>query len=232
MADALPYLTLTRSDIAYVVQQLCLHMHSPHDVHMAMLKRVLLYIKGTPSIGIRLTAMTSPSLTAYSDANWAGCPDTRRSTSGFCIFLGDTLISWSSKRQTTVSRLSAKAEYRGVTNTVAECSRIRSLISELGSPLNAATVAFRNNVSTIYMSQNLMHHKRTKHIELDIHFVWEKVSFSEVRVLHVPSSRLFADMFTKGLPSVLFMEFRDNLCASCTDVETVGGTWSPTASRH
>ena len=103
IAGALQYLTLTRPDIAYAVQQLCLHMHSPHDIHVAMLKRVLRYVKGTPSIGIQLRAMTSPTLTAYSDADWAGCPDTRHSTSGFCIFLGDALVSWSSKRQTTVS---------------------------------------------------------------------------------------------------------------------------------
>jgi hypothetical protein len=110
IAGVLQYLTLTRPDIAYAVQQLCLHMHAPHDIHVAMLKRVLRYIKGTPQIGIQLRAMTSPTLTAYSDADWPGCPDTRRSTSGFCVFLGDALVSWSSKRQTTVSRSRVQAQ--------------------------------------------------------------------------------------------------------------------------
>jgi len=85
-------------------------------------------------------------------------------------------------------RSSAKAEYRGVANTVAECSWLRSLLGELGSPLDASTIVFCDNVSTIYMSRSLVHHKRTKHIELDIHFVRDKVSLGEVRVLHVPSS--------------------------------------------
>jgi hypothetical protein len=109
-----------------------------------------------------------------------------------------------------------------VANVVAECSWLRSLLDELGCPLDAATVMFCDNVSTIYMSRNPVHHKRTKHIELDIHFVWEKVSLGEVRVLHVPSSRQFADVFTKGLPMTLFMDFRGSLYASNADAEPVG----------
>jgi hypothetical protein len=214
---------LTRPDIAYAVQQLCLHMHSPHDVHVAMMKRVLRYVKGTPNIGIQLRPSSSPSLTAYSDADWAGCPDTRRSTSGFYIFLGDALVSWSSKRQTTVSRSSAEAEYRAVANAVAECSWLRSLLGELGCLLPSATVIFCDNVSTVYMGGNPVHHKRTKHIELDIHFVREKVAIGEVRVLHVPSSRQFTDVFTKGLPSTLFLNFRHSLCTDTVDAASAGG---------
>nr|CAB3463731.1 unnamed protein product [Digitaria exilis] len=210
MAGALQYLTMTRPDIAYAVQQLCLHIHAPHDVHATMLKRVLRYIKGTPSVGVHLRATSSSSLTAYSDADWAGCPDTRRSTSGFCVFLGDSLVSWSSKRQPTVSRSSAEAEYRGVANAVAECSWLRSLLGELGCPVGSATIVFCDNVSAVYMSRNPVHHKRTKHIELDIHFVREKVALGEVRVLHVPSSGQFADVFTKGLPTALFIDFSNN----------------------
>jgi histone deacetylase 1/2 len=206
IAGVLQYLTLTRPDIAYVVQQLCLHMHAPHDIHVAMLKRVLRYIKGTPQIGIQLRAMTSPTLTAYSDADWLGCPDIRRSTSGFCVFLGDALVSWSSKRQTTVLRSSAETEYRGVANAVAVCSWMRSLLGEFGCALPSATIVLCDNVSTIYMSRNPVHHKRTKHIEFDIHFVREKVAVGEVRVLHVPSARQLADVFTKGLPSSLFFD--------------------------
>jgi hypothetical protein len=97
LAGALQYLTITRPDIAYAVQQVCLRMHEPPDVHLTMLKRILRYVKGTPHLGIQLHAVSSPTITAYSDADWARCPDTRRSTSGFCVFLGSSLISWSSK---------------------------------------------------------------------------------------------------------------------------------------
>jgi len=154
-----------------------------------MLKRILRYVKGTAHLDIQLHAISSPTITAYSDADWAGCPDTRRSTSGFCVFLGSSLISWSSKRQTTISRSSAEAEYRAIANAVSECSWLRQLLGELLYKVHTATVAFCDNISSVYMSRNPVHHRRTKHIELDIHFVREKVAIGELRVTHVPSAR-------------------------------------------
>ncbi|KAK1647950.1 hypothetical protein QYE76_065755 [Lolium multiflorum] len=123
-------------------------------------------------------------MVAYSDADWAGCPDTRRSTSGFCVYLGDNLVSWSSRRQPTVSRSSAEAEYRGVATVVAETCWLRSLLQELRRPVNTATIVYCDNVSAVYLSANPVQHRRTKHIELDIHFVREKVAIGAVRVLH------------------------------------------------
>ncbi|XP_021315116.1 uncharacterized protein LOC110434728 [Sorghum bicolor] len=109
-------------NIAYAMQQVCLHMHSPQDVHQTMLKCILRYVKGTTRLGIQPRCAPTLTITAYSDADWAGCPDTRRSTSGFCVFFSNSLISWSSKQQTTISRSSAKAEYRAIANAVSECS--------------------------------------------------------------------------------------------------------------
>jgi hypothetical protein len=188
-----------------------------------MLKRVLRYVKGTTSFGIQLQASSTPAITAYTDADWAGCPDTRRSTSGFCVFVGDSLVSWSSKRQPTVSRSSAEAEYRGIANAVAECTWIRHLLDELYVNVPKATIAYCDNVSSVYMSKNPVHHRRTKHIELDVHFVREKVAMGKLRVLHVPSSCQLADIFTKGLPRVLFTEFRDNLAVGSPDGAIAGG---------
>ncbi|KAD5508773.1 hypothetical protein E3N88_16476 [Mikania micrantha] len=148
LAGALQYLTFTRPDITYAVQQICLFMHQPHDPHFAFLKRVLRYLQGTIDYGIRLTRSTTQSLVAYSDADWAGCPDSRRSTSGYCVFLGDNIISWSSKRQSTISRSSAEAEYRGVSNAVAETTWLRNLLLELHIPLKQASVIYCDNVST------------------------------------------------------------------------------------
>ena len=110
IAGALQYLTLTRPDISYAVQQICLFMHQPRDTHMQLIKRVLRYLRGTTHFGLQLYRSPSLDLVAYTDADWAGCPDTRKSTSGFCVFLGNSLISWSSKHQPTVSRSSAEAE--------------------------------------------------------------------------------------------------------------------------
>ena len=120
IAGALQYITLTRPEISYAVQQICLHMHDPRDSHFNLIKRILRYLKGTLDLGLTLHSSSSHQLVAYLDADWAGCPDTRRSTSGFCVFLGDNLISWSSRRQPTVSRSSAEAEYRAVAAVVAE----------------------------------------------------------------------------------------------------------------
>jgi hypothetical protein len=118
-AGALQYITLTRPDIAHAVQQACLYMHAPREPHLNLVKRILRYLKGTLDLGLRLHATPATSLAAYSDVDWAGYPDTRRSTSGYCIYLGDNLVSWSSKRQATVSRFSAEAEYRAVAHAVA-----------------------------------------------------------------------------------------------------------------
>ncbi|WVZ70679.1 LOW QUALITY PROTEIN: hypothetical protein U9M48_019322 [Paspalum notatum var. saurae] len=140
LAGALQYLTFTRPDIAYAVQQVCLHMHAPREPHLAALKRILRYIRGTLDLGLLLRPSASPDLVVYSDADWAGCPDTHKSTSGYAVFLGDTLVSWSSKRQATVSRSSAEAEYRAVANAVAEASWLRQLLMELDAPLRRSTL--------------------------------------------------------------------------------------------
>jgi hypothetical protein len=222
-AGALQYLTLTRPDIAHAVQQACLYMHAPREPHLSLVKRILRYLKGTLDLSMHLSRSSTSSLTAYSDADWAGCPDTRRSTCGYCVYLGDNLVSWSSKRQTTVSRSSAEAEYRAVAHAVAECCWIRQLLGELHHPLTTATVVFCDNVSTVYMASNPVQHRRTKHIEIDIHFVREKVSLGQVRVLHVPSSHQYADIMTKGLSSQMFSDFRSNLCVFPLDAQLEGG---------
>jgi hypothetical protein len=109
------------------------------------------------------------------------------------------LISWSSKRQGTVSRSPAEAEYCVVAHDVAETFWLRQLLSELRRPIEQATIVYCDNISAIYMSGNHVQHWRTKHIEIDIHFVRDKVALGQVRVLQVPSTTQFADIFTKGL---------------------------------
>jgi hypothetical protein len=223
LAGALQYLTLTRPDIAYAVQQVCLFMHDPRESHLVLIKRILRYMKGTLSDGLHLGSGSIDSLTAYSDADWAGCPDSRRSTSGFCVYLGDNLVSWSSKRQTTVSGSSAEAEYRAVASAVAECCWLRQLLQELHISIASVTVVYCDNVSAVYMTANPVHHRRTKHIEIDIHFVREKVSLGQVRVLHVPSAHQYADIMTKGLPVQLFTDFKTSLGVRGASLATAGG---------
>jgi hypothetical protein len=198
LAGALQYLTLTRPDISYAVQQVCLFMHDPWDAHYNLIKRIMRYIKGTSHYGLQFHKSATHELIAYSDADWAGCPDTRKSTSGFCVFLGSNLVSWSSRRQPTVSRSSAEAEYRAVANCIAESCWIRQLLQELHHTPTKTTVVYCDNVSAMYMSSNPVQHQRTKHVEIDLHFVRDRVALGEARVLHVPTSSQFADIFTKG----------------------------------
>jgi hypothetical protein len=211
LAGALQYLTFTRPDITYAVQQVCLHMHDPREPHLTALKRLLRYLRGTVDYGLLLHRSSSAELVVYTDADWAGCPDTRRSTSGYAVFLGGNLVSWSSKRQPVVSRSSAEAEYRAVANGVAEASWLRQLLAELHSPLAKSTLVYCDNVSAVYLSTNPVQHQRTKHVEIDLHFVRDRVAIGDVRVLHVPTTSQFADIFTKGLPSAIFSEFRSSL---------------------
>ena len=198
-------------------------MHNPRDSHMALVKRILRYIRRTTTMGLHLHGSSSPNIVVYSDVDWAGCPDTRRSTSGYCEFLGDSLVSWSSKRQPIVSRSNAEAEYRVDPNAGAECCWLRQLLGELHCGITKATIVYCDNVSVVYMTANPVHHRRTKHIELDIHFVPEKVVLGKVRVLHVPTSQQFADVITKGLPSSTFNAFRISLCVDYDDASTAAG---------
>ena len=211
LAEVLRYLTFTRLDLTYAVQQICLHMHDPRESHLAALKRLLRYVRGTVDLGLGLHRSSSAELVVYTDADWAGCPDTRRSTSGYAVFLGGNLVSWSSKRQPVVSRSSAEAEYRAVVNGVAEAAWLRQLLGELRSLLTKTTLVYCDNVSAVYLSTNPVQHQRTKHVEIDLHFVRDRVAIDDVQVIHVPTTSQLADIFTKGLPSSTFSEFRSSL---------------------
>nr|GFA30772.1 ribonuclease H-like domain-containing protein [Tanacetum cinerariifolium] len=175
-----------------------------------------------PDISYLYSSRTS-TLVAYSDADWAGCPTKHLSTSGYCVFIGNNLLSWSSKTQFTISRSSAEAEYRGVANAVAETCWLRHLLCELYIPLSTATLVYCDNVSAVYLFSNPVQHQRTKHIEIDIHFVCDLVSTGRIRVLHVPSHCQYVDIFIKGLPTTLFDEFRSSLSVRSSPTQTAGG---------
>jgi hypothetical protein len=136
IAGALHYLTFTQSDIAYAVQQMCLH--SRHS--------------------------SSSDIIVYTDADWAGCPDTRRFTSGYTVFLGDNLVSWSAKRQTVVSRSNAEAEYRAIANDMVEATWLRQLLHELQTPSSRCTLVYCDNISVVYLFTNPIQHQCTKYV--------------------------------------------------------------------
>jgi hypothetical protein len=124
------------------------------------------------------------------------------------------LVSWSSKRQQTVSRSNAEVEYRAVGNAVAEVTWLRQLLHELHFCPQRSTLVFCDNISAVYLSTNPVQHQCTKHVEIDLHFVRDMVTTGEIRVLHVPTTSQYADIFTKGLPTSVFTEFRSSLNVS------------------
>jgi hypothetical protein len=170
IVGALQYVTLTRPDIAYSINQLCQHMHAPTTTHLTAAKRVLRYLKGTLNSG--LYVCKGPiTLTAFCDADWAGNPDDRRSTTGYGVFLGPNLISWSAKKQHIVSRSSTEAEYRSLSLTTAELFWLRMLLKELQISLPSPPVIWCDNSSALALASNPVFHARTKHIEVDVHFI-------------------------------------------------------------
>ncbi|KAI5328675.1 hypothetical protein L3X38_028072 [Prunus dulcis] len=139
------------------------------------------------------------TLHGFSDADWAGCPDTRRSTTSFFVFLGPNLISWSAKKQHTVSHSSAKAEYQSLAHVCADTTWISYLHHELAIPSSGPTLLICDNMSTTHMASNPVFYARTKHIELDYHFIREHILSFSHRVHFVLSADQLADIFTKGL---------------------------------
>ena len=125
------YLTLTRPDISFAVNKVCQFLSQPTDVHWEAVKCILRYVKGTLHTGLKFRKAASTSISIFTDADWAWYPNDRRSTGGFAIFVGPNLISWSSKKQPTVSRSSTEAEYKALANGAAEAIWVESLLKEL-----------------------------------------------------------------------------------------------------
>ncbi|KAJ0836346.1 putative RNA-directed DNA polymerase [Helianthus annuus] len=211
IVGALQYLTITRPDLAYAVNQACQFLHTPTEHHFQLVKRILRYIKGTISHGLVFQQSKHTTLLGYSDADWARCIETRRSTYGYSIFLGGNLVSWSAKKQPTVSRSSCESEYRAMANTAAEIIWITHLLRELHALPPDRPTLLCDNRSALFMSQNPVSHKRAKHIDLDYHFVRELVMFGKLHTRFVPTKLQLADIFTKSLPKPQFEHFRELL---------------------
>lgn len=195
------YLTITRPDISYTVHVLSQFMYSPIDVQYQAAIRVLRYLSGSSSQSIFLTNTSNAQLTAYCDSDWAGCPTTRRSTSGFCILLGTSPLSWKAKRQTIVARSSAEAEYRAMALTICEIMWLKQLLKDLGLTNTLPTTLYCDNNAALSIALNPVHHERMKHIEIDNHFIREKVHDKTIQPQYIPSHSQLADIFTKVLPT-------------------------------
>jgi hypothetical protein len=211
IVGGLQYLTITRPDLSYAVNRVCQFLHDPHDSHWAAVKRILRYIKLTGHHGLHIRPATDMLLSAFSDADWAGDSDDRRSTGGYALFFGGNLIAWSARKQATVSRSSTESEYKSLANVTTELIWIQSVLQEIGVNLRRSPVLWCDNLGATYLSSNPVFHARTKHIEVDFHFVRERVSKKLLQIRFISSKDQIADIFTKPLPLPAFQACRRNL---------------------
>ncbi|KAG7578201.1 Integrase catalytic core [Arabidopsis thaliana x Arabidopsis arenosa] len=226
LAGKLQYLTITRPDIQFAVNFICQRMHSPTVSDFGLLKRILRYIKGTLGMGLPIKRNSTLALSAFSDSDWAGCKSTRRSTTGFCILLGSNLISWSAKRQPTVSNSSTEAEYRALTYAAREVTWISSLLRDLGIPQYLPTQVYCDNLSAVYLSANPALHSRSKHFDTDWHYIREQVALGLIETHHIPAALQLADVFTKSLPRRGFIDLRGKLGVSSSPTPSLRGSVS------
>jgi len=164
IVGALQYMTLTRPDISFAVNKVCQYLHSPTTLHWTAAKIILRYLRHTLGVGLKIQKSMSMLVSGFSDADWAGCVDDRRSTGGFAVFLGSNLISWSARKQATVSRSSTEAEYKSVANATAEIMWVQKLLEELGVKTPKAARLWCDNIGATYLSANPVFHARTKHM--------------------------------------------------------------------
>lgn len=175
-----------------------------------------------PAQGILLTSASSAVIQAYSDSDWANCPVTRRSTSGFCLLLGNSPVSWKFKKQNVVARSTVEAEYRAMALTACEITWLTALLKDMGlSNLPPATLNC-DNQAALSIAANPIMHERTKHIEVDCHFVRDKVKSGDIQTAHVPSQSQLADLLTKPLSVKQHYFLLDKLGAANTPAQLEG----------
>jgi histone deacetylase 1/2 len=182
---------------------------------MTVVKRFLRYLCHTAKFGLHFRSDPSTVLAAFSDANWVGCPDDQRSMGRHAIYFGPNLIAWSARKQATISQSSTKAEYMVVANATAEIIWVQSLLRELGVSQSCPLVLWCDNIGATYLSSNPVFHARTKHIEVDFHFVREWVTQKLLQIKFISSKYQFADIFMKPLPLPMFEGYRRNLNILC-----------------
>lgn len=199
MIGKLLYLTITRPDIAHTVRTLSQFLQKPKPQHWHAALRVLRYIKTQSGLELLMSSQKKMQLTYFCDADWAACPNTIRSVTGYLLKLGDSLISWKSKKQAIISRSSAEAAYRSLACFTAKIVWLTNLFKELNIQIEEEVSVFSNSKAALQIATNPIFHERTKHIEIDCHFIREKIQQCLISTMYIPTQHQQADILTKAL---------------------------------
>jgi len=221
------YLTLTRPDISYAVQHLSQFLRSLAEPHYQAVVHVLRYLKGTVNKGLFYPADCDLCLHAYCDADWGSCRFSARSVTGYCVFLGSSLISWKTKKQKTVAKSSAEAEYMAMSATTSELEWIAQLLQDFCIPLHLPIPLYCDNKAAMHIAANPVFHERTKHLRIDCHYTRDKLLEGFLQTSYVPSRNQLADMFTKRLG-----ELHLDLAKQTRDPKPEPNNPNPYPNRH
>ncbi|KAE8681376.1 hypothetical protein F3Y22_tig00111330pilonHSYRG00435 [Hibiscus syriacus] len=197
LVGSLPYRTCTRPNILHAVGLVSRYMESPTTTHFKAAKRILRYLKGTIDFGLFYLVSNDYKLVGYSDSDWGGDIDNRRSTTGFVFFMGDTAFTWMSKKQSIVTLSTCEAEYVTATSCICHAIWLRNLLKDITLIQEEPTKICVDNKSAIALSKNLVFHDRSKHIDIRYHYIWECVARKDVEVEYVKSQDQVVDIFTK-----------------------------------
>ncbi|KAJ4781946.1 polyprotein [Rhynchospora pubera] len=212
LVGSLRYLTCTRPDILYAVGLVSRFMEEPRTTHWKAIKRILRYIQGTLSLGLFYDSSANDfGVCGYSDSDWGGDTDDRKSTSGFVFYVGNTAFTWLSKKQPIVTLSTCEAEYVAAATCVCHAIWLRQLLKEMNFAQEDATQIYLDSKSAIELAKNPVHHERSKHIDVRYHFIREQVKMKNIELIHVKSEDQVADIFTKPLPIKLFEKFKNLL---------------------
>ncbi|XP_038895891.1 secreted RxLR effector protein 161-like [Benincasa hispida] len=199
LVGKLIYLSHIRPDISYAVSVVSQFIQSPYEEHMEAVTQILRYLKSTPGKGLVFRKHDTRSIEAYTDSDWAGSVTDKRSTSGYCTFVWGNLVTWRSKKQGVVARSSAEAEYRAMNLRVCEEIWLQKVLSDLHESSPGPMKLYYDNKASISIANNPVQHDRTKHVEIDRHFIKEKLDRGAICIPYVPSVQQIADVFTKEL---------------------------------
>ncbi|KAK8937447.1 hypothetical protein KSP39_PZI012254 [Platanthera zijinensis] len=215
LVGSLRYLTFTRPDIMYAVEVVSRHMEEPKEDHFTAAKRILRYINGTRGHGLKYATGEELTLVGYSDSDYGGDVNDRKSTSGYAFNMGTGVFSWSSKKQATIALSSCEAEYIAAAAGTCQAIWLRNLLESLQHGVDGPTTMLVDNMSAIQLAKNPVLHGRSKHIDTRYHFLREQVELKTVEVKYCPTGEQVADIFTKALKVDTFLKLKGKLGMLC-----------------